>query len=77
MLNNSFCTTYFIRFYQLTCNLNPYALEFRVCVEAQQAQFSDYLYDRNVNQYDKGHKQIFSSISYLHSSIPLFLYSFC
>ena len=71
MLNNSLCSTYFIRFSQLIGNLNPYALEFPVCVEAQQAQFSDYLYDRNVNQYDKGHKQIFSPISYLHSSIPL------
>lgn len=71
MLNNSVCSTYFIRFSKLIGNLNPYALEFPVCVEAQQAQFSDYLFDRNPSYNDNQYFSQLNPASYLHNSIPL------
>ena len=70
LLNNSMCSTYFIRFNKLIGNLNPYALKFPVCISAQQSKFSDYLFDRLENNlYDK--KYIISPIYILHNSIPL------
>jgi len=71
MLNNSICSNYFIKFSQLVGNLNPYALEFPICVQAQQSQFSDYLFDRNIKYSKENYKQTFTHISYLHNSIPL------
>lgn len=64
MLDDSVCTTYFVRFSEIIGNLNPYALEFPVCVQAQQATFSDYLKDAFDSQ--KGS----NPFSYLHKSIP-------
>lgn len=71
MLNNSICTSYFIRFSQLIGNLNPYALEFPICVQAQQSKFSDYLFDRNIKYMEENYKLNFSPNTYLHNYVPL------
>jgi carboxypeptidase C (cathepsin A) len=82
MLNNSICSTYFLKFSKLIGNLNPYALEFPVCVEAQQVWFSDYLFDRanmeNANRESESESEsesetqyTISPVSVLYDSIPL------
>ncbi len=71
MLNNSMCSTYFLRFSKLIGNLNPYALEFPVCVSAQQSTFSDYLFDRLYMGYEN-HDYIISPSYHLHNTVPLY-----
>jgi len=71
MLNNSMCSTYFLRFSKLVGNLNPYALEFPVCIQAQQSTLSDYLFDRLKVNFDTD-KYIISPASFLHDSVPLY-----
>lgn len=43
MLNNSACSTYALDFMKRIGNLNPYALDYPVCVTAQQKQMTNYL----------------------------------
>jgi carboxypeptidase C (cathepsin A) len=69
MLNNSICSTYFLRFSKLIGNLNPYALEFPVCVTAQQSWFTDYLFDRLDSS--KSTKYTLSPNAKLFDSVPL------
>jgi len=44
--NNSACTMYILDFMQKIGNLNPYALDYPVCVNAQQVWMTDMIYDK-------------------------------
>ena len=50
LMNDSVCSTYILRFSKMIGNLNPYALEYPVCVTTQQKVFRNFLGD--INEYE-------------------------
>ncbi len=64
--NNSACSTLMLDFMLKIGDLNPYALDYPVCVSAQQSWMTDYLFERK-----KVPKGFFGQTKQILSSIPL------
>lgn len=61
LLNNSVCSTLMLDFMKKIGNLNPYALDYPVCVSAQQVWLNEHMFS---NQDANG-------VKFLHQGIPL------
>ena len=57
LLNNSACSTLMLDFMHMTSNSNPYALDYPICVTAQQTWMTNFIFDKSTFQ--------------AHPSIPL------
>jgi len=66
MLNTSACSTMMLDFMHLTSNSNPYALDYPICVTAQQSWMSDFIHGRT-----KVQSGLFGATKLAHPSIPL------
>lgn len=47
LLSDSICSTYILAFNKMVGNLNPYSLEYPVCITSQQRVFSNFIGDTN------------------------------
>ncbi len=66
MLNNSVCSTMMLDFMSITANSNPYALDYPVCVTAQESWMSDFIHGRT-----KVKPGFFGATQLAHPSVPL------
>jgi len=66
--NSSVCTSYILDFMKKIGNLNPYALDYPVCVSAQQAWTTNMFYDIIIENKDA---DIIAAFTSIFESIPL------